>query len=529
MSYKEDQLDIGQIQANVLPGFKMPYQYLLACRVSDRPRFCNWLKDRLPQVTFTGTALAYHHERIAKAKASGIFGKESFRLPAEQDVQWLNIAFSSGFMGQFSANPTQIDDAFRLGLAKRSGLLGDPADAAAEGNPAQWLVGGPGREADLLLIVASDSESGIKAAVVALKAGLVTAGMEVLYGESGERLDNDTEHFGFKDGLSQPEPRGYTDKGKTFLTPRKIKSGNEDPATPEWAAPGELLVWPGQFVYGYQKQDASDFRKPVAPAAEELDAWVKNGSMLVFRRLKQDVAGFYQAAQKSFEQLQANPAFAGWQFDDLLNRFVGRRKDGTPLIMDSAVAAATDPNHFFYQTATPAMQLKSGGAVPAVSGDLTNSKCPMFAHIRKVNPRDNSTDQGGPTDTLTFRILRRGIPFGPRYNFADAADPVNLQERGLLFLSYQTSIQGQFELLVNKWMNTDSAPEPQTRGYDLLVGQNAQDGAQRLRSAEVPPMGGGPTCKVDMLSDFITPTGGGYFFVPSLEALEKMAASAGAV
>lgn len=54
-------------------------------------------------------------------------------------------------------------DAFRLGLAKRSLLLGDPSDATAEGNPAKWIVGGSNGELDALIIVAGDNQDVVKA------------------------------------------------------------------------------------------------------------------------------------------------------------------------------------------------------------------------------------------------------------------------------------------------------------------------------------------------------------------------------
>jgi deferrochelatase/peroxidase EfeB len=41
----------------------------------------------------------------------------------------------------------------------------------------------------------------------------------------------------------------------------------------------------------------------------------------------------------------------------------------------------------------------------------TNFLCPMAAHIRKTNPR-NDLGERGPNGTVNrFRILRRGIPY----------------------------------------------------------------------------------------------------------------------
>ena len=60
-----------------------------------------------------------------------------------------------------------------------------------------------------------------------------------------------------------------------------------------------------------------------------------------------------------------------------------------------------------------------------------------------------------PAQNLKKKILRRGIPFGiPR----DVANSNDNNDRGLLFLSYQSSIIEQFEFLTSKWMNNPLLP-----------------------------------------------------------------------
>ena len=76
-----------------------------------------------------------------------------------------------------------------------------------------------------------------------------------------------------------------------------------------------------------------------------------------------------------------------------------------------------------------------------VAGD--QSGCPFAAHIRKMNPRgDQSEDSIRP-----HLILRRGIPFGPEVSDAEKTSSTTSTERGLLFVCYQSQILQGFSFL----------------------------------------------------------------------------------
>ena len=49
------------------------------------------------------------------------------------------------------------------------------------------------------------------------------------------------------------------------------------------------------------------------------------------------------------------------------------------------------------------------------SGDPRGLRCPVGAHMRRVNPRDQPvTGQGEPGGSdNTHRLIRRGLPYGP--------------------------------------------------------------------------------------------------------------------
>ena len=142
------------------------------------------------------------------------------------------------------------DKAFRLGLATRSSSLGDPTDASAEGHPSNWVVGGPGREADFMIVVAADHAQHEAARVAELRRGSRPSALEVLHEDRGAKFDAiGSEHFGFQDGISQPGVRGRI-ADHEFLAYRLVES-SITPDTWLYGLPGQLLVWPGEFVFGY--------------------------------------------------------------------------------------------------------------------------------------------------------------------------------------------------------------------------------------------------------------------------------------
>jgi hypothetical protein len=161
----EPYLDGDEIQGNVVPGFMKPYMGVLALRICHVARAKGWLADVAPRITTLAEAMLSR----AKVRAHRGLGPERLHqlggLPPGMNDLWLNIALSSGGLARLLSGGKHAgdlglftDQGFQHGLAARSTLLGDPADPAAEGNPANWVFGAPGREADVLLILAADCE-----------------------------------------------------------------------------------------------------------------------------------------------------------------------------------------------------------------------------------------------------------------------------------------------------------------------------------------------------------------------------------
>jgi deferrochelatase/peroxidase EfeB len=65
-------------------------------------------------------------------------------------------------------------------------------------------------------------------------------------------------------------------------------------------------------------------------------------------------------------------------------------------------------------------------------------KCPYASHMRKTGPRDDYPDY------TKHLMMRRGIPYGPWCDGPEQASGSTQHERGLLFVSYQSSIENGF-------------------------------------------------------------------------------------
>jgi hypothetical protein len=114
-------------------------------------------------------------------------------------------------------------------------------------------------------------------------------------------------------------------------------------------------------------------------------------------------------------------------------------------------------------------------------------------------------------------MLRRGIPFGPTYDHRNPSAPENRIERGLLFVSYQSQIGRQFEVLNTDWMNSFNGP--QSVGFDLLVDQSVptESGHHASKAAEFHhSASNGVGIPFDAPRQWIVPTGAAYLFTPSL-------------
>jgi len=395
--------------------------------------------------------------------------------------------------------------------------LTDPA-----GIPVEYKLGRTWENTpDILLIIGGDNADSAVDFCNELRAAASMASCAELYRELGGKLPEEKEHFGFRDGISQVGPRGrLSTQLDDYLTPRLIAP--IDPQAPLIAKPGQPLVWPGQFVFGYPTQLPATPLEP-GPLADSGASWMKNGSFLVFRRLRQDTAAFNGFLEAQSHQL-STALGRNVSAEEVGALVVGRWRDGSPTILapthpDGSVAGdAMLVNDFAFTLGTPSISVIGDGGdmrvIPAQPDDHLGQRCPYFSHIRKVNPRDSPTDQGIAGRTLTFQMLRRGIPYGK----PAVAGVTDTEDRGLLFLAYQTSFKRQFNVLNTLWVNNSSAPEVTDEGHDLLISQNS--GKDRVATLRDPS--GNAVATLTAQARWVIPTGGGFFFSPSISFLRSL-------
>ncbi|MGH3839326.1 MAG: hypothetical protein ACRDSF_27050, partial [Pseudonocardiaceae bacterium] len=193
----------GTIQGNIIPGFNKDHQHFLFFRLGTRSRTKQWLRWIAPLITSMEEVLAFVRAHRALRLRLGV--KEPPMCAA-----WVNIAFSYRAIQVLAGKSDAAafgDQSFRQGLAARSTYLGDPTRRREPGHTSHWVVGGPRREADILVIVAADDAEDLVTLVDAIKSRAADFGLRLMFEQRGDTLPGGLrghEHFGFKDGVSQP-------------------------------------------------------------------------------------------------------------------------------------------------------------------------------------------------------------------------------------------------------------------------------------------------------------------------------------
>jgi Dyp-type peroxidase family len=463
------------IQGNVLAAFNKDHMTFLVLDFTDSEGARVWLKEIHQRVTTTKEVEDFNTEFSNARRARG--GED----PPMKAV-WVNVgltidgleALASDF-GGLDADLRNLSGegqwpgfaAFQAKPAARAEDLGD----TGRSRPENWVFGGPGQpDIDAVVTVAADEPEDLETRLDEIQRGAARHGVTTIFRLDGNTLPGKRrkghEHFGFKDGISQPGVRQFhptTTDGEERLN-----------------HPGTKMVQPGEFVLGYTDEHGRD--------PDAIPDWMIDGSFQVLRRLAQDVPGWW--AQMS--QARDLDNFEGGE-DRLAAKTVGRWRSGSPLAHapDHDDLSARDPdkiNNFEFEPDDP-----------------EGEKTPRFAHIRKTYPRTERFDEA------RHRIMRRGIPFGLHFDPALGRGHGQDAERGLIFNAHCADLDDQFEFIQRIWSNNVNFQQ-RGDGPDPVIGTDGQ--------ATLPEEGA--TQQLDFRR-FVHTTGALYAFAPSKRTLQRLA------
>jgi hypothetical protein len=143
--------------------------------------------------------------------------------------------------------------------------------------------------------------------------------------------------------------------------------------------------------------------------------------------------------------------------------------------------------------------------------DPAGEGCPFGAHIRRMNPRADTV-----VPSRHRPLVRRGIPYGPKY---DTSDPASKDTaRGLLGLFFCADIEAQFEHLLREWADLNPMGTPsKSQSKDPLIGNHADP-----QAVFDVPMPGEAQCSITGFRPFVKTLGTAYALFPGLHALKML-------
>ena len=508
-------LQLDEIQGLIVSGYgDRPAASYGLFEVTDPVRARAWIARVLPHLQFGG------YRRTAR------------HMPPFLADICLNLAFTYEGFAALGLHRTALSGfslPFQEGLddPHRARRLGEDGPSA----PDNWAWGGPQSQPVHGLLAVFAGHGDATAQDVELPRETIASQLRE---ENGIRLVKELdafptnrvlrkEHFGFRDGISNPRLAGLAREGAHDVI-----------------ANGEILLG---YPNGYEKLPLSpeipahaDKRGDLLLPSDDHSAprrdFGRNGTYLVFCQIAQDVKAFWQYVFRTAAQTPGAPPGregAIW----LAAKMVGRWPNGSPVTLYPDRPGSErhrDDNEFSFGS----------------MGDAFGERCPMGSHVRRVNPRDTALPiphdpelSGDPTDPVVqkerieranlHRILRRGRPYGapldplydPEAMLAALADPGDGkgsvpkdEERGLYFLGMNANLSRQFEFMRSNWIINPTFAG-MSRDPDPLLGSQ--------RACPFPAsnftLQGYPPRQLRNVPRVVETRGGAYFFLPSRSAL----------
>lgn len=375
---------------------------------------------------------------------------------------WVSVALTHHGFKALGVPQESLDSfawEFRQGMAARAKELGDEGESA----PENWEKPLGTGDVHVILVAVSPDEERLETALErARKTYREMSGVDAIWRQNCHALATETEPFGFRDGISHPAIEGSGIPGSN---------------------PKEQPLKSGEFVLGYP-DEMGGLQKTVP------EVLGRNGTYVVFRKLKQRVAEF-----RRFLKEHSN----GPEDEELLAaKMMGRWRSGAPLALcpfhDDPTLGA-DPhrnNDFLFH-----------------EDDTAGFKTPAGSHIRRMNPRDAQI----AGMARIHRMIRRGTAYGPPLSEGLLED--DGAERGLMFAFVGANIGRQFEFVQSQWIN-DGVFFGAGEDRDPITGSGGGPGSFTVPRRPV-------RRRLHGIPQFVVTRGGDYCFMPGLQALRWLA------
>jgi deferrochelatase/peroxidase EfeB len=394
------------------------------------------------------------------------------------------------FPSEFQAGPWSANSQSSLG------------DAGGPGDPSTWWYGNfPNEDFHCVVHAYALTQSDLDEVVAFVTNAAQTAGLKELFALKDNtrltqaQLPKDEIHFGYRDGISEPELNW---SGKLGI--------------PDQSDLNNFLVgYPNGSII--QPGPASPI--PGNPASIAAASFAKDGCYNAFRILYQDVAKFNTLLEKQAEKFAARLGLSQPEAQEwIAAKLMGRWRNGSPMMLSPE---APDPctqegENFGYIEQNDPSQFQDVKSA---------SKCPFSAHTRVGNPRNEDLVAAEGTSGPP-RILRRGMPYGaPLASTTD--DGV---DRGLIGLFLCGSFSRQFEQIYS-WFNMNNFssvfPDDDLYPQDAVMGNRNQNTNPVGTDFDIPMSDGQGDLTFSNLDIFIVTRGTSYCLLPGLASIRLIA------
>lgn len=381
----------------------------------------------------------------------------------QTDPNWTLVALSFAGLKALGL-PEEVLDSFprefKAGMKARADQLKDVGANA----PQHWQAPFDEQEVHIAVSVFSINEQAWREGLAQAKHQLEQLqGVSLIASTDFGGPAGEVNPFGYRDGFTFPAIKGLPNRGL---------NGQDHP------------IALGEFILGHPSETGVPHLKP------QPDILADNSSFMVLRRYSSHLGAFN-------DFLHANAKTPEEQ-ELLAAKLVGRWRSGAPLALapekDDPELGADDKrnNDFDY------------------ADDPDGLKTPRGAHIRRVNPRQGKL--AILTDVNVHRMIRNGTTFGPAFDpQATAADDKDAG-RGIFFMLISAKACETFEFLQKEWVENGNF-QSLGKEKDPILGQQEEGAIFTIPKQPVRQ-------RIHGIQTFNVLTGGEYFFVPSLPALQ---------